>query len=96
MADEDSVCAEVRAGGTNIRLFSENTPGGVKICVFDVDSREWIARFQAADDIEQGKKKAEVLAKAYLESTLHSELPIVAWGESKEPSWVVLSKPPKR
>jgi len=94
MADEDSVCAEVRAGGTYIRLFSENTAGGVKISVFDVDSREWIARFQAADDIEQGKKKAEELTKAYLESTIHSELPIVVWGKSDGPSWVVLSKPP--
>ena len=79
MAEEDSVCAEVRAGGTYIRLFSENTAGGVKISVFDVDSREWIARFQAADDIEQGKKQAEELTKAYLESTAHSELPIVVW-----------------
>jgi hypothetical protein len=92
MADEGSVCAEVSAGGTYIRLFSENTAGGVKISVFDVDSREWIARFQAADDIEQGKKKAEELTKAYLESTIHSELPSVVWEKSNEPSWVALSK----
>jgi hypothetical protein len=64
----------------------------VKISVFDVDSREWIARFQAADDIEQGKKKAEEPRKAYLESTIHSNLPIVVWGKSNEPSWVALSE----
>ena len=58
MSEGDSFCAEVEAGGVHIRLFSEHTAAGVKVSVFDVDSREWIARFEPASDIEQGKTKA--------------------------------------
>jgi len=95
MSEGDSVCADVRVGGTHIQLFSEHTAGGVKVSVFEVDTREWVARYEAADDIEQGQKKAEELTKAYLESTMGTELPTVIWRKSSGPSWLMLSSPNK-
>jgi hypothetical protein len=95
MSEIDAVCAEVRVSGTYIRMFSEYAAGGVKISVFDVDSREWVARFVTANSIEEGKEKAEELTKTYLDSVYHSELPIVPWMKSDSPSWVALSNPIK-
>jgi hypothetical protein len=86
MSEGVSVCADVEAGGVHIRLSCEHTPRGVKVSVFEVDSREWIARFEPANDIEQGKAKAEELTKEYLETCIHAKLPTIVWRKCSEPS----------
>jgi hypothetical protein len=76
------VWAELKVGSEHLRLFSEQSPLGVQTSVYNVGAKTWIAPSESADDIEEGKRKAEAYAKAYLEN-LNLQLPPLKWKESR-------------
>jgi hypothetical protein len=80
---EQGVWAEVIVGQEHLRLFSEQTPSGVKASVYNVNTKTWIAPSESVDDIDQGKDRAERYAKAYLQSVVSAELPPLNWKKSR-------------
>jgi len=80
---EQGVWAEVIVGKEHLRLFSEQTPSGVQASVYNVNAKTWIAPSESADDIDQGKDRAERYAKAYLQRVVNSELPALNWKKSR-------------
>jgi hypothetical protein len=79
----DGVWAEVEVGGEHLRLFSEHNAQGIQASVFNVTTKTWIAPSEPVDDIEQGKDRAEELAKAHLTRTAGLDLPPLQWKESR-------------
>jgi hypothetical protein len=67
--------ADVEIAGEHLRLFSEDNAQGVQVSVYDVIAKCWIVPSEAAEDIEQGKEKAEEYATAYLRQNGQPELP---------------------
>jgi len=80
---EQGVWAEVIVGKEHLQLFSEQTPGGVQVSVFNVNEKTWIAPSESVDDIDQGKDRAERYASAYLRRVVGSELPPLNWKKSR-------------
>ena len=78
----EGVWTELKAGGEHLRLFSERSPLGAQTSVYNVGTKTWISPSEPVDDIEEGKRKAEAYAKAYLQ-TLSLQLPPVKWKESR-------------
>jgi len=77
------VWAEVEVGGEHLRLFSEHNAQGIQASVYNVKTKTWIAPSEPAEDIEQGKDRAEELAKAYLKHFANLDLPPLQWKESR-------------
>ena len=75
--------AQVEVGGEHLRLFSENNAQGIQASVYNFKTKTWIAPSEAVDDIEQGKDRAEALARDYLKRVVGLELPTVQWKESR-------------
>ena len=77
------VFADVAAAGYHLRLFSSETGVGPAAAVFDVNARQWVRRAWA-DDIEDGKRRAEQLAREYLRNEAPSSAPFPApeWKEA--------------
>jgi hypothetical protein len=68
--------AEAKTKDRHLRLFSAVTEFGEEGCVFDMDAKGWIAR-EWADDLEDGKRKAQAIAEAVLKT-----LPPIEWKKS--------------
>ena len=79
----EGVWAEVEVAGEHLRLFSEQNAQGIQASVYSVNTRTWIAPSEPVDDIEQGKDRAEELAKAYLKTVGSLSLPPLKWKESR-------------
>ncbi len=79
----EGVWAEVEVAGELLRLFSEQNAQGIQASVYSVNTRTWIAPSEPVDDIEQGKDRAEELAKAYLKTVGSLSLPPLKWKESR-------------
>ena len=79
----DGVWAQVEVGGEHLRLFSEQNAQGIQASVYNIKTKTWIAPSEPVDDIEQGKDRAEELAKAYLKRVAGLELPPLQWKESR-------------
>ena len=77
------VWAEVEIGGEHLRLFSEDNAQGIQASVFNVKTKTWIAPSEIVDDIEQGKDRAEVIARGYLKRAASLDLPPLQWKESR-------------
>ena len=60
--------AEVEIAGEHLRLFSEDNAQGVQVSVYDVNAKCWIVPSEVADDIEEGKERAEEYATVYLQT----------------------------
>ena len=71
----DGVWAEIQLGNEHLRLFSEHNAQGVQASVYNVKAKNWIAPSEPVDSIEQGKERATLYAKAYIQRTVNSELP---------------------
>jgi hypothetical protein len=80
---EHGVWAEVRVGGEELRLFSEQSAQGVQASVYNVTAKNWILPSESVDDIEQGKDKAAAHARTYLRNLGHLELPPLEWKKSR-------------
>ena len=80
---DEGVWAEVKVGGEQLRLFSEQSALGVQASVYNVVAKNWIAPSESVDDIEQGKVRAEIYAKAYLKKAGNLELPPLEWKKSR-------------
>ena len=78
----NGVWAQVEVGGEHLRLFSENNAQGIQASVFNFKTKTWISPSEPVDDIEQGKDRAEALAKEYLKRVADLDLPTVQWKES--------------
>ena len=68
--------AEAKTNDRHLRLFSAVTEVGEVGCVFDMQAKAWITR-EWADDLEDGKRKAEAVAKDILKV-----LPTIEWRKS--------------
>ncbi len=68
--------AEAKTKDRHLRLFSAVTEFGEVGCVFDMDAKAWVAR-EWADDLEDGKRKAQAIAEAVLKT-----LPPIEWKKS--------------
>ena len=79
----NGVWAQVEAGDETLRLFSENNAQGIQASVYNVKTKTWISPSEDVDDIEQGKDRAEALAREYLRRVAGLELPAVQWKESR-------------
>ncbi len=79
----EGVWAEVKVGNEYLKLFSENNAQGVQTSVFNVNTNSWIAPSEPADDIEDGKNKAEETARLYLRATAGLELPSLNWKKAR-------------
>jgi hypothetical protein len=79
----DGVWAEVKVGNEHLRLFSEHNAQGVQASVYNVATKSWIAPSEPVDDIEQGKERAAMHARAYLKAAANSDLPPLTWKESR-------------
>jgi hypothetical protein len=79
----DGFWAEVEIGGEHLRLFSEHNAQGIQASVYNVKTKTWIAPSEPVDDIEQGKDRAEELAKAHLKRVATLDLPPLHWKESR-------------
>ena len=77
------VWAEVEVGGEHLRLFSEHNAQGIQASVYNVKAKTWVAPSEAVEDIDQGKDRAEELAKAYLKRVADLDLPALAWKKSR-------------
>jgi hypothetical protein len=75
--------ADVEIAGEHLRPFSEHNAQGIKVSVYDVNSKRWIVPSEAADDIEQGKEKATEYARSYLKYFGQSELPPLNWKKAR-------------
>ena len=80
---EQGVWAEVIVGKEHLRLFSEQTPLGVQVSVYNVSEKTWIAPSEPVDDIQEGKDRSEGYARSYLRRSANSELPRLNWKESR-------------
>jgi len=80
---DEGVWAEVKAGGEQLRLFSEHNALGVQASVYNVKAKNWIAPSEPVDDIEQGKDRAAEHARAYLRNAGNLELPPLDWKKSR-------------
>jgi hypothetical protein len=80
---DDGVWAEVKVGGEHLRLFSEQNAQGVQVSVYNVNAKSWLAPSEPVDDIEQGKRRAEDYAEAYLKQAANLELPPLSWKKSR-------------
>ena len=80
---KEGVWAEVEVAGEHLRLFSEQNAQGIQASVYSVKTRTWIAPSEPVDDIEQGKDRAEEIAKAYLKTVASLDLPPLKWKESR-------------
>ena len=80
---EEGLWAEVIVGKERLRLFSEETPGGVQASVYNVNEKTWIAPSESVDDIDEGKDRAERYATAYLRRVAGTELPLLNWKKSR-------------
>jgi hypothetical protein len=80
---EHGVWAEVRVGGEELRLFSEQSAQGVQASVYNVTAKNWILPSESVDDIEQGKDRAAAHASTYLHNLGHLELPPLEWKKSR-------------
>ena len=65
--------AEAKTKDRHLRLFSAVTEVGEVGAVFDMDAKAWLSR-EWADDLEDGKRKAEATATALLRA-----LPPIEW-----------------
>ncbi len=79
----NGVWAQVEVGGEHLRLFSENNAQGIQASVYNFNTKTWISPSEAVDDIEQGKDRAEALAREYLKRVAGVDLPPVQWKESR-------------
>lgn len=79
----EGVWAEVKVGNEYLKLFSENNAQGVQTSVFNVNTNSWIAPSESADDIEDGKNKAEETARLYLKAAAGLELPSLNWKKAR-------------
>ena len=75
--------ADVEIAGEHLRLFSEDNAQGVQVSVYDVNTKCWIVPSEEADDIEQGKEKAEKYATVYLRQIGHAGLPPLMWKKAR-------------
>jgi hypothetical protein len=75
--------ADVEVAGEHLRLFSEDNAQGVQVSVYDVNAKCWIVPSEEAEDIEQGKDRAEQYASVYLRQTGHSELRPLMWKRAR-------------
>ena len=80
---DEGVWADVQVGSEHLRLFSEHSAQGVQASVYNVNAKQWIAPSEPVDDIEQGKERAEVYAKAYLRQTTNADVPTLKWKKSR-------------
>ena len=80
---DEGVWAEIIVAGEHLRLFSEHSPLGVQASVYNVGAKNWIAPSESVDDIEQGKERAEVHARAYLKKVANLELPRLEWRKAR-------------
>jgi hypothetical protein len=76
------VWAEVKVGGENLRLFSEESALGVQASVYNVNAKKWIAPSETVEDIEQGKDRAAEHARVYLQAA-NLKLPSLTWKKSR-------------
>jgi hypothetical protein len=74
----DGFWADVNAGEHRLRLFSEVYELGHVAVVYDVNEHREIAR-QDADDLNDGKQKAEQAARDYLKHFDITQLSGVNW-----------------
>jgi hypothetical protein len=79
----NGVWADIEVGSEHLRLFSEQNAQGIQASVYNVITKTWIAPSEPVDDIEQGKNRAEMLAKAYLKRVASLDLPPLQWRESR-------------
>ena len=75
--------AEAEIAGEHLWLFSEDNAQGVQVSVYDVNAKCWIVPSEAAEDIEQGKERAEKYATVYLRQIGHSKLPPLMWKRAR-------------
>ena len=75
--------ADVEIAGEHLRLFSEDNAQGVQISVYDVTGKCWIVPSETAQDIEQGKERAEQYARIYLKRLVNSDLPQLIWKSAR-------------
>ena len=75
--------AQVEAGDEELRLFAEHNAQGIQASVYNSRTKTWIAPSEAVDDIEQGKDRAEEIAREYLKRVAGLNLPAVKWKESR-------------
>ncbi len=68
--------ADAKSAGHYIRLFSYATSIGEVAAVFDMNLRTWITK-EWADNLEDGKRKAEAIAEEILKP-----LPLIEWEKS--------------
>jgi hypothetical protein len=55
---DEGLWAEVKVGGENLKLFSEQNALGLQASVYDVNARKRIAPSAPVEGIEEGKEKA--------------------------------------
>jgi hypothetical protein len=79
----EGVWAQVEVGGEHLRLFSEQNAQGIQVSVYNVKTKTWIAPSETVEDIEQGKDRAEELAKAYLKRVASLDLPPLQWKKAR-------------
>jgi len=72
------VQAEVIAGDRHLRLFSEVSTLGFAASVFDAHLERFVGQ-TTADNMEDAKNTAELLARAYLKAAGILEIPPVYW-----------------
>jgi hypothetical protein len=77
------VWAEVKVGGESLRLFSEHNAQGIQTSVYNVKTKTWIAPSELVNDINEGKDRAEELAREYLKRVASLDLPPLKWKESR-------------
>jgi hypothetical protein len=80
---DEGVWADVQVGSEHLRLFSEHNAQGVQASVYNVHAKQWVAQSEPVDNIEQGKERAAVYAKAYLKQTANTQLPSLKWKKSR-------------
>ena len=80
---DEGFCAEIKAEGEHLRLFSERNAQGVQASVYNVRTKEWVAPSEAVNDIEDGKEKAAAYAKEYLKNAAGIELPPLQWKRAR-------------
>jgi hypothetical protein len=79
----DGIWAEIEVGGEHLRLFSEHNAQGIQVSVYNARTKTWIAPSEHVENIEQGKDRAEELARAYLKRVANLDLPPLKWKESR-------------
>jgi hypothetical protein len=80
---DEGCWADVQINGEHLRLFSERTAQGAQVSVYDVNSKRWLVPSEPADDIEDGKVRAEIYAKVFLKEFAKLELPPLIWKDAR-------------